>query len=128
MFRKPGQRQRVPRKASPEGDQQKALVQWARLMNLPLISIPNEGHRSAYTGGKLKAMGMTPGVSDLFLAKPYGGLGGFWIELKAKGKQPTQSQMSFLLRMRASGYQAGWFDDWLEAKQAIEDYLLGNVM
>src|ERR1700752_705959 len=40
------------------------LVQWARMKGLDLISIPNVGKRSYWTGQKEVAMGLTAGVSD----------------------------------------------------------------
>jgi hypothetical protein len=108
----------------PEDVSQQALVKWCHLMKLPIIHIPNEGKRSVATGIWLKNMGMVAGCSDLFLARPCVRYGGFWIELKALGKEPTVLQMSFLEKMRAEGYLAEWFDDWLWAKNAIEEYLL----
>lgn len=106
-----------------ESQAQQALVKWARFKKIPIIHIPNEGVRSAATAFWLKAMGLHRGASDLFIARPKNGLGGFWIELKAKGKKPTREQAQFLTDMEREGYKAAWYDDWVKAKEAIEEYL-----
>jgi hypothetical protein len=107
----------------PEDVSQQALVSWCRLMKLPVIHIPNEGKRSVATAVWLRSMGMVAGCADLFLARPCVLYGGFWIELKSHGKRPTASQIAFLDNMREEGYLAEWFDDWEDAKYAIEQYL-----
>ena len=98
-------------------------MKWCRLKNIPVIHIPNEGKRSVATAIWLEAMGMYRGASDLFLARPCGAYGGFFIEMKARGKKPTERQQEFLDKMQAEGYKAACFDDWTKAKQAIEEYL-----
>ena len=99
------------------------LVAWARSEDLPLISIPNGGKRSAWQGEKERAMGLTAGVSDLFLARPAFAFHGFWLEMKRKGRKPTELQEEWLGRMREYGYKAEYYDDWEKAKIAIIDYL-----
>jgi hypothetical protein len=112
-----------------EAQNQIALVRWLRWKKIPAIHIPNEGKRSVATAKWLDSMGMTKGASDLFIARPklsqdrY--YGGFWIELKAKGKKPTTMQYEFLHKMTQEGYKTGWYDNWDDARKAIEDYLMG---
>ncbi len=106
---------------------QQALVKWARILKLPLISIPNQGKRSFWLGKKERSMGLTAGVSDLFLALPNKYYHGFWIEMKRKGEKPKPNQLIWLNKMQFYGYKADWFDDWEEAKKEIESYLL-NIM
>ena len=110
-----------------ERQQQKALVDWLTLMNIPVVHIPNEGKRSLIGGQLLKGIGMYPGASDLFIARPILSkeryFGGYWIEMKDKGKKPTPKQYEFLSRMAKEGYMTGWFDDWIKAKESIERYL-----
>ncbi len=117
-------------KASPkepirEWQIQSALVKWARLRGLLLISIPNAGKRSLHGGCREVTMGLMAGASDLFLAMPSrsGLIHGFWIELKIPGKVPTTSQQHFFEAVRSQGYHADWYDDWQKAAQAIEKYL-----
>lgn len=102
---------------------QSALVKWARSLGLPLISIPNHGKRSAWQGMKEKACGLTPGVSDLFLARPSMSRSGMWIELKSKGRTPTVDQYDWLNRMEHEGYRAVWHDNLDDAISAIKSYL-----
>ena len=73
-----------------------------------------------------KAMGLAGGASDLLLVKKTALYGGYFIELKAPGKKPTPLQIHFMARARDEGYKAEWFDDWVKAKESIEDYLLNR--
>lgn len=102
------------------------LMAWARKF-LPchdlLIHIGNERHCSAQQGSLLKIMGVRAGCSDLFLAMPTRNFPGYWIELKAPGKKPSESQIEFLRRMKEVGYATDWFDDWGKAKNSILKYL-----
>lgn len=106
-----------------EAAAQMALVSWLRLMKIPVIHIANEGKRSFATAAWLRNMGMRVGVSDLFIARVRLPYGGYWIEMKKKGNKPTVSQETFLEEMRAEGYRADWFDDWVVAKEFVEKYL-----
>jgi hypothetical protein len=105
---------------------QTMLVTWARKQGLPLISIPNAGVRSRYAGHKEVQMGLTKGVSDLFLARPSGAFHGMWIELKSQKRLPTMEQYDWLQRMIKEGYHAVWFDNFDEAQAAIVAYLAAS--
>jgi hypothetical protein len=123
---KPKIKPKAPRSIRPlEKHQQMALVKWARNFGLLLISIPNAGKRSYFLGQQERAMGLTAGVSDLFLCMPNGKHHGYWIELKSKGKKPTELQLDWIDKVRSQGYKAEWFDDWVKAKESIEYYLKG---
>ena len=50
-----------------------------------LFAVPNGGGRDTVTGGKLKAEGVTAGVSDLILLKSNRDYGALLIEMKKKG-------------------------------------------
>lgn len=106
---------------------QMALVKWCRLSKVPVIHIANEGKRSFATARWLRDMGMRAGTADLFITRMAGGFGGYWIEMKRKGKKPTELQAAFLAEMRLEGYRAEWFDDWVQAKESIEKYLALRV-
>lgn len=103
------------------------LVSWAKDLSLDMNSIPNHGRRSYWEGQKQVAMGLTKGVSDVFLSHMRQGYGGYWIELKAKGKEPTFEQYAWIAKKRKDGYKADWFDDFDKAKQAIEQYMYGML-
>ena len=97
-----------------------------------LFKITNEGKRSWTQGKKMKAEGLTAGVSDLILAYPvteeysfghFNTKPGLWLELKEKGKKPTLSQIRFLQRMNDVGYDADWRDSVDGAMEFIKSYL-----
>ena len=108
-----------------EDNLQKACVQWLRL-NYPSLLFfhpANGGYRSKAEAGIFKAMGVTPGVSDLFILRrsfPYCGL---FVELKAKGGKLTEYQIAFINDARERQYQAVvvWSLDGF--MQAVKDYL-----
>lgn len=97
-----------------------ALVRWCTLKGWLIIHLCNEGKRAPWIA---KQMAIVKGASDYFLPYPRNGLGGAWIEMKAKGRKPSRHQVVFLELMRRNGYACGWFDDWREAAKWIEAYL-----
>ena len=88
--------------APSEGTEQIHLMQWCRWAEhkypelAAIYHVPNEGKRSASTGGKLKKMGLRPGVPDICLPVPKGGYSGLYIELKRIGGKPTEEQLDWL--------------------------------
>jgi len=112
---------------STESSIQIAIVQWARLQGLLLLSIPNHGKRSPWLGERERLMGLMAGASDLLLAMASGcgKYHGFFLEIKAPGKKPTALQLEFMEKARAQGYKAEWFDDPDEAISDIKEYLSG---
>lgn len=98
-----------------------------------LIHIPNGGFRDKREAAKLKAMGAKTGVSDLFLAKPFGRYAGLWVELKNlkfdKDRwlkdQPEQSQ--WLSDMTDNYYYACVCVGWENARNTIVAYMEGNL-
>lgn len=89
-----------------------------------LFAIPNGGQRNRATAGKLKAEGVKPGVSDLFLPVPRGRFHGLWIEMKYGMNKPTAEQLAWMDAMRRFGYRCEvcWSAD--EAWTVIEEYLM----
>lgn len=91
-----------------EHNLQVAAVNWFRMQypkyRLNLFAIPNGGARHKKTAGKLKAEGVTAGVSDLFLAVPSERSSGLFIEMKVHPNNPTESQIKFGKCMMESGY------------------------
>jgi len=68
-----------------EHNLQVACVNWFRMVypNELIFAIPNGGARSAVTGAKLKAEGVTAGIPDLMIAARRATYGGLFIEMKA---------------------------------------------
>lgn len=123
-----------------ESKEQQAVVRWFRhqYSDKIIFAIPNgswvagEGKWKFALINKYKAEGMTPGVSDLFIAVPtFDGDGnirhcGLFLEMKAEGKTLTslsKQQKQFIENMRLAGYSAGVAAGFEQAKQIIENYL-----
>jgi hypothetical protein len=110
-----------------EHTEQVALIQWYR-MQYPkyakyLWAIPNGGSRHIVAAVKLKAEGVMPGVSDLFLMIPKDGWHGLFIEMKVKGGKLSDSQKEFIGNATLMEYQAVVCFGFDEAKDAITNYL-----
>lgn len=120
-----------------EHQHQAALIKWASYTHLPpaadlehgsrvvdyLLAIPNGGHRGKITAAILKAEGVKPGVSDLLLPLRRQGFAGLWLEMKAPGKKPIDTQLAWLQRMRLAGYRAEWADSWAKGATIIAEYV-----
>lgn len=129
-----------------EDQHQAALFQWAKMYPLKradvkpksrlsdyLIAIPNGGKRNVREAVRLKAMGVHPGVSDIFLPLPNAHYRGMWIELKkprvafktpgAADRAITDKQIDWLERMGTAGYANRVCYGWMEARDEIMQYL-----
>lgn len=116
-----------------EDGEQMTLMEWAGLMTgtLPdlkwLIHIPNGGKRDTREAGRLKAMGVKRGVSDLFLPVARGEYHGLWVEMKRQdGGRVSKEQREWLEGMKKNGYSAHVCKGWQEAAEVIERYLRGK--
>ena len=106
---------RKPRRKQPEEDFQRAVFVWVRQREPThpqlrwFLHTPNGGARSPGEAGKLKAMGVRPGVADVTCPFPSGHWRGFACELKAPGREKTLSaeQEEFLAMASASGWLCG---------------------
>lgn len=110
-----------------EHAEQVALVQWFRLQfpqyREHLFAIPNGGARHPAVAGKLKAEGVLPGVSDLFLMVARPGAAGLWIEMKTRDGRLTEPQRRFQERAQAEGFCAVTCYGFEQARAAIVEYL-----
>lgn len=122
-----------------ETTHQKALIRWFDV-NYPglsplLFSIPNGANFSGASPAKrfgqinkLKAEGMRSGVPDLFLAFPFNGFAGLFIEMKDEGKtlcSLSKEQAYYLDALNEVGFCTVWCSGFEIAKAAIETYLNG---
>lgn len=117
-----------------ESDEQIAVVEWFRRKyhNEIIFAIPN-GSWIAGSGGrkfalinKYKKEGLTPGVSDLFIAAPRGSYHGMFIEMKNKGKtlcSVNKEQRYFLEDVAKKDYRSLWAAGFDMAKDRIEEYM-----
>lgn len=112
-----------------EHNEQVSLFQWWDITQCKkpwaslLFAIPNGGLRNIVTAARLKAEGVKPGIPDLFLAWPAGGLHGLWIELKTPKGRPSRIQKEVLEILRSAGYAAVVAYGWDQAMRYIELYL-----
>lgn len=102
----------VVRPAATEEEEQIRLFQMVeeKLSEYPELSflfhVPNGGHRSKATAGRLKAAGVKAGVPDLFLPVPRGKYHGMVCELKVQGGRLTPDQRAWLETLTEFGYYA----------------------
>lgn len=95
-----------------------------------MFAIPNGGFRYKSEGGRLKAMGVKRGVSDIFLPVPKGSWHGLFIELKrpkqASGKRAGRTepeQSDWIEYFKSVGYGACICTGWEQARDMIIGYL-----
>ena len=125
----------MPKTNTPtESVEQIALFQWSAWneKSMPelilLHHIPNGGHRSKATAGRLKAEGVKSGVPDICLPVPRGGFHGLYIELKrVSGNQPTKHQKEWISTLERGGYKAVVCFGWETAAKTITEYLKMGV-
>lgn len=81
---------------------------------------PNGELRNRSTAGRLKRMGVKPGITDILLLSPQGQLHA--LELKAKGDRPSTEQFSFMGVVCLSGGRAQWADSFEAAIRILKDW------
>lgn len=74
-------------------------------------------------GKKLKRMGVTKGVSDIFVAIPRNGKAGLWLELKVGKNTLSTEQKLFLQRKREMGYEGMMVNGFESAIKETLSYL-----
>ena len=106
-----------------ESQIQIALIQRLKIMGRPDVTYfhcPNGGERSKRAAALFKAMGVSPGVSDLLFFWPY--RKALFLELKADKGDLTAEQEFFLERMRKCGFDAECAHGLDEAVSILESY------
>lgn len=81
---------------------------------------PNGELRNKATAGRLKKMGVKPGVSDILLLSPTGVLHA--LELKRHGKSPTSDQTDFMQAVVDAGGKADWTDNFEDAVAILAEW------
>ena len=118
-----------------EARHQTALVKWARLNNIRLVHVPNEGKREPRLGFILKNMGLAKGFPDLFLPRasfPYHGL---FMEMKQERiYKPSEkltetwiNQEGWIKYLNEQFYYATFVFGWENGMKIIELYLNGEL-
>lgn len=94
----------------PEDNEQITVISWCKVMEhqwpeLALIHhIPNGGKRGKAEAVRFRAMGVLPGVADLFLPVPRCGYHGLYIEMKALNGRVSPDQKKFLTATSGQGF------------------------
>lgn len=70
------------------------------------FAIPNGGGRSKREAGRLKAEGVTAGVSDIFCSVAHGGWHGLYIEMKSLTGYASREQGAWITESIELGYEA----------------------
>lgn len=128
----PGKRKRPPkvRTCPSEDEEQAMLFQWARLFEsryseLRLLwHLKSEGTTWSWRElRRAKALGVSPGIPDLFLPYAAHGMFGWFGEMKAKDGKLTDTQRDVLTYLNAAGFFAGVFYGWEQARDSLLWYL-----
>jgi hypothetical protein len=117
---------------NPEHVEQRALVEWARLMartsepDLALLfAVPSGGFRPWATAKRLAAEGVQAGIPDLMLPVSRWGWHGMFLELKAplREARPSNAQLWWMENLTAAGYYVVLAYGCDAARAAITYYL-----
>ena len=102
-------------------------VQYPQYAKL-LFAIPNGGYRSAVEAAIMQGEGVTPGVPDLFFARPamQWRAHGLFIEMKSETGKLTPAQKDMEMRLTDSGYLVHPCNSIEKFIWIIEKYLNGN--
>lgn len=112
-----------------EDNEQTILFRWAEFQSgkYPelrlMFHIPNGGKRDKREAARFKALGVKPGVPDIFLPAARGGYHGLFIEMKAPGGHATKYQQEYIAALRDQGYKAEVCFGWEQASKVILDYM-----
>jgi hypothetical protein len=119
-----------PKRNNEEATHQSNFFAWLALAHPKVrkltYAIPNGGNRNFIEAVNLKRQGVTKGVPDVFISIPSINFHGFYIEFKVKGRKLTAEQFEFMNSAREEGYLAEICYDFEEAKELLENYLIGS--
>ena len=92
-----------------ESKLQSECLRWLALQHPSIYAVtwatPNGGKRDGRTAARLKKEGVKAGVPDLFVAKPYDGYHGLFIEMKVGDNKLTDKQKDMFSRLASEGYK-----------------------
>ncbi len=85
--------------------------------------IPNGGLRGGREAKTLQALGVVPGIPDLFLAIPSGKYAGLFIEMKTEDGRESPEQKEIHPLLRAAGYRVETIRNLLQFQTLTKEYL-----
>lgn len=108
-----------------ESTEQKLLVQWLNLQGIKHFRVPNETYTKSYKQKVTnKALGVVPGVPDLFVAIPHVGLLAIEMKrIKRSVTSPAQKEWIELLNT-LPGVQAFVCFGFEDARRTIESFII----
>jgi len=117
---------RPKRNSTRESEIQVMLFKWLSLypnVRRLCFHIPNGGNRDIQEAVYLKAMGVTAGVPDVFIAIPSHDFHGLFLELKSDNGTLSEPQKNFLYAASQQGYACRVTYGLDSAMNAVKDYL-----
>ena len=113
-----------------ERQEQIVVVQYLKLKHPDVVffAIPNGGYRNKIEAANMKKEGVTAGIPDLFIARPfsYGSekcVCGLFIEMKSKKGRLSVPQIDKIDRLQYEGYRCEVCYSADEAIRIIDEYL-----
>lgn len=104
--------------------EQVAFADYLRSKCVPFFHCPNDGKRSVGSALRLRAMGLSKGVPDIFIPWPCGEYHGMFVEMKSKtGGRVSPEQSEWLDLLNRLGYFAVVAHGAAEAIQYFEEYI-----
>lgn len=100
----------------PEGSDERETLHW-------IHSIPNGAHLSKSQAVKLVAEGLTSGILDVSIDEPRGEWHGLRIEMKRKGKKPSDNQARYMTYLDRINIRRAVCYTWQAAARLIVEYL-----
>jgi len=85
--------------------------------------IPNGSYKSFTARRIFKAIGLKPGVPDVFLPVAESGYHGLWIEFKTKSGRVSDAQKDWFEKLQKQNYAVAVCRSWTEAAQLTLTYL-----
>lgn len=100
-----------------------AFADYLRSKGVPFFHVPNDAKRSVGAALRLKAMGMSRGVPDIFIPWPCGEYHGMFVEMKAKtGGRVSPEQNAWIDVLNRLGYFSVVAHGAAEAIEYFEQY------
>jgi hypothetical protein len=117
-----------------ERHEQRLAYEWTQTvpaLKRRVMALFNDQQRSVARAAIAKLMGLLPGASDLFIAKPVGQYYGLWVEMKQNRSYPPSerrkkswmAQEAFQADMREEGYAAVFAFGADHAIKLIKEYM-----
>lgn len=106
---------------------QKVFFQWLEaqypLVRRVTFAVPNGGKRTPAEGAHQRALGLTAGIPDIFMAVPTPEHHGLFIEMKREHGALTYKQIDAIRYLKSEGYKCVVCHSLIQAIDQVKDYL-----